>query len=481
MTPRGEENKKVRWAALSSLVLAIVCLPGCVVVGPDFERPGVAEQLPESFDLPPGWKVADPGGRPDLPREWWKIYRDEGLDRLMSEAEENNQDLVAAFHRVEQAAAISGRARSAWFPLLTFEPSARRTRRSATISNTSENLTGRTTTNLSLPLVIDYELDLWGKLRRAIEAAEAETLASDSAYRQVLLTLQTELAARYTELRATDTEIGIFEEAVGLRRKSLELNQKRFDAGDTDAVDVSRAQTELSSTRTELLELRQTREELVNAIAVLTGRPSSGFHIPHHPLRGAPPAFPAAVPCELLERRPDIAEAEHVMIAENARIGIAKAAFFPTVKLSATAGLESGSIDQLFNIASRTWGLGPEISFPVFDAGANKAELARSEARYDETVALYRSAILKAVREVDDAFVAISNLGERASTQQQTVSSAQETVRLSRQRYEAGVVAYFEVVDAQRTELDAEQGAVRILAARHLAAIALVKALGGGW
>jgi len=253
------------------------------------------------------------------------------------------------------------------------------------------------------------------------------------------------------------------------------------DAGDTDEVDVSRAETELSSTEVELIGLRQSRALIEHAIAVLVGEPPSDFRLPVDPLAGKPPAVPLAPPTDLLERRPDVAAAERVMMAENARIGIAKAAFFPSVRFTATAGLESGGTARLFDYASRTWGLGPEVSLPIFDAGRNRAELERSEARYDETVALYRQTFLEAVEEVENALVAIQRLEERIAAQERTVTAAARTVQLSRRRYEAGVVAYFEVVDAQRTELDARRLAVRFRVARFLAAIALVKALGGDW
>lgn len=468
-----------RLTAAALLALGFLSMTGCTL-GPDYTRPSVQAQLPDDFTLPEGWKVAEP--RDDEPlTDWWKKFGDTRLNRLMDLALGNNQNIAAAFHRVEQSRALSETARSAWFPGVNFEPSVQRNRRSATGQNQPNNLTGRTTTNIALPLVVDYELDLWGKLRRSIEAANAETLASEADFRQIRLALQAELATQYLGLRSIDSEIAIFQEAVSLRGKSLDLNQKRFDAGDTDEVDVSRAETELSAAQSELIGLRQSRAETENAIAVLVGVPSTELHLSAQPLWSTPPKIPVSVPCELLERRPDIAVAERTMMAENARIGVAEAAFFPTVKLNASVGLASGSTSQLFNFASHTWGLGPEISFPVFDAGKNRAELERSRARYDETVAGYRQTILQAVREVDDALVAVERLAERAVAQEQTVRSAARTVDLSRKRYDAGVVAYFDVVDAQRTELDARQGAARLRAARHLAVIALIKALGGGW
>lgn len=461
-----------------ALVLSF-SLTACTV-GPNYLRPSAAKQLPSSFDLPAGWKIAEPGDETAL-NQWWRRFNDPQLNRLIDQAGTNNQDLAAAFHRVEQARAVSRGARAAWLPSVDFQPSASRNKRSGTTSNTAANLAGITTSNFSMPLVLDYEIDLWGKIRRGIEAAEAETLVSESALRQVRLAVQVELAAQYYELRSRDAEIAIFRRAVELRKKSLDLNSKRFEAGDTDEVDVTRAETELSATESDLIGLLQARDEIENAIAVLVGSPSSGFKVAAKPLAGNAPKIPASVPTELLERRPDIAVAERIMIAENARIGVAKAAFYPSVRLMANGGLESGDIGKLLNSSSRTWGLGPELSLPVFDSGRNKANLARSEARYDETVADYRQTILQAVREVDDAFTAITRLDQRAAAQQRTVNSASRTVELSESRYHAGAVDYFEVVDAQRTELDAEQQAVRIQLARHLAAISLIRALGGDW
>ncbi|MCB1229468.1 MAG: efflux transporter outer membrane subunit [Verrucomicrobiae bacterium] len=467
----------IRFMAGLALAFVAFSLAGCMV-GPDFRRPDVSAQLPEEFSVPEGWKLADP--RDDQPRgEWWRCFDSDQLDTLIGKAHDQNQDLAAAVARVEQARALSAGARSAWFPTIDFSPSAYRQRRSGTISNTARNLAGVTTTNLSLPFTLDYEIDFWGELRRAIEAAEAETLASEATRRQLALSIESELAAQYFTLRGYDSEIALYEEAVDLRNKSLDLNRKRFKAGDTDEVDVSRAETELAATEGDLIGLRQSRDETEHAIAVLVGEPASAFQIARNPLGGNPPSVGISPPTELLERRPDIAAAERIMMAENARIGIAKAAFFPSVRFSATAGLESGGTAHLFDYASRTWGLGPEVSLPIFDAGRNQAGLKRAEARYDETVAQYRKTVLDAVEEVENALSAIRKLEDRIAAQERTVNAAARTVELSRRRYDAGVVAYFEVVDAQRTELDAKRLLVRFQAARYLASIALVKALGG--
>lgn len=468
------------------LKLPIVFLPliafmlGSCTLGNDYSRPDVAAQLPSKFYLPAGWKVAQPRDS-DRPTEWWKPFKDTQLNQLMARADAKNQELKAAFARVEQSRAIASVAHSGHLPYLGFDPDVSRERRSATSVSNNSNTAGRTTTSLSLPFQMQYEIDLWGRLRRAVEAAESEAHASESDLRQILLTLRAELASNYFSMRSLDAEIETFRNAIELRKKSLDLNRMRFKAGDTNEVDVSRAETELASTEAELAGLRRTRSDFEDAIAVLVGEPSSDFKIAAKPLTSEPPRIPVSVPSELLERRPDIAQAERIMAAENARIGVAKAAFYPAVSLSASAGLESAHASDLFKIASRTWGLGPQISLPILDGGRNKAELQRAHARYDETVATYRQTILNAVSEVDRTLTGVALLGEQAAALNRTVKSARRTVELSQERYTAGVVDYFEVVDAQRTLLDAEQQSARVTGARHVAAVTLARALGGAW
>ncbi len=469
----------------SSILMATFgsALASCTV-GRDYARPDVSAQLPAKFDLPAGWKVAEPGGGAKGAKgdaAWWARFRDPQLNTLIARVEAENQGLKAAIARVDQARAIAGAARAERGPQLDFEPAAGRERRSGTTSNNFGGTAGRATTLLSLPFQMQYELDLWGKLRRGVEAADLDAEAAEAARRGVLLTLRAELASHYFEMRALDAEIAIFQNAIALRRKSLELNQLRFLAGDTDEVDVSRAATELAATEAELAALKRGRSDLEDAIAVLVGQPSSGFRLAADPLDSEPPRLPVSVPSELLERRPDVAAAERTMAAENARIGVAQAAFYPSVGITASAGLESAGASELFDIASRTWGLGPQISFPVLDAGRNRAELARARARYDETAADYRGAVLGAVSEVDRALTGVALLGEQAAAQARTLEAARRTVELSEERHAAGVVDYFEVVDAQRTLLDAEQQAARVTGARHVAAVTLARALGGAW
>jgi multidrug efflux system outer membrane protein len=465
-----------------TLALSLLCftaLSGCML-GPDYQRPDTSAQLPANFKAADGWKIATPSDNA-AKGEWWKSFRDTKLNNLVGRAMENNQSLKAAFLRVDQARTIADAGRGALLPDISTAPSANRERRSANTSRNFSGTSGQTTTNLSLPLVLDYEIDLWGKLRRQLQAARAESEASEADYNNVILALQADLAANYFSLRSIDREIEILNEALTLRQTSLTLNKKRFDAGDLDEVDVARAETEVSATQSEIFGLRKSRAELENAIAVLVGSPSSDFHISSSPLTAAPPNVGGTLPTSLLERRPDVALAERIMQAENERIGVAKAAFFPSVRLNGSAGLESASFDKLFRASSRTWGIGPEISAPIFDGGKNKANLKRSQFRYEETVANYRQTVLNAVREVDDALAGVNLLAKQFEAQQRTATAARRTVELSQKRFDGGLVAFFDVVDAQRTAFDAERAAARVLGARHLAAIALVKAIGGSW
>lgn len=450
------------------------------MVGPNYQRPDTSTQLPSNFKAPDGWKIAEPSDNV-AKGEWWKKFSDSRLNKLVDEAMANNQSLRAAFFRVEQARSIADAGRGGLLPDLSAEPSANRERRSANTSRNFSGTSGSTTTNLSLPLVLDYEIDLWGKLRRQLKAAQADADASEADYHNVMLALQADLAAGYFNLRAIDREIEIFNEALTLRKKSLDLNRKRFDAGDLDEVDVARADTEVSATQSEIFGLRKTRAEFENAIAVLVGTPSSDFKIAAAPLVASPPTVGGALPSSLLERRPDVAQAERIMQAENERIGVAKAAFFPTVRLNGSAGLESASFNNLFRANSRTWGIGPEITVPIFEGGKNKANLERSRFRYEETVANYRQSVLNAVREVDDSLAGVNLLAQQYEAQQRTVVAARRTVELSQKRFDGGLVAFFDVVDAQRTAFDAERAAARILGARHLATISLIKAIGGSW
>ncbi|MDA0766157.1 MAG: efflux transporter outer membrane subunit [Verrucomicrobia bacterium] len=453
-------------------------LVGGCMVGSDYVRPDTSAQLPTDFKVPVGWKVAEPSDR-EARGAWWRRFGDAELNRLMERVGRENFSVRAAYFRVEQARSAVSLGRGELEPRLNFDPSVERRRSSGNTQSGNASFSGSSSTRIDLPLVFGYELDLWGRLRRGLQAAEAEAAASEEEYHNVLLSLQGDLATAYLSARAIDREIEILGEGLGLRPKSLELNRKRFKVGDIDEVDVSRAETEVSATEAEILGLRKDRAELEDLVALLVGVPSSDFRLAAAPLTGAPPRVPGTVPSALLERRPDIARAERTMQAANGRMGAAEAALYPTVSLSAGLGLAGSDVGRVLRSDSRTWELIPAASVPLLDGGRRKVELERSGFRYQETVAEYRQSILNAVREVDDALTAISLVNQQAAAQGRTVVSARRTVELSQKRYDAGLVAYFDVVDAQRTALEAERTAARIDGARHLATVALIKAVGG--
>lgn len=463
---------------LTAIAGGLISFTGCKL-GPDYQRPDVTHQIPEAFEIPEGFKLAEPQDTADK-GNWWERFDDPELNALIAQAREVNGDLLAAQARVAQARAISDASSASLFPWISLNPSAERNRRSGSNPNAPAAVQGRTVNNFRLPLVMSYELDLWGRVRRSFEVAEARTEQQVAAEKSVDLILQTELAIQYFSLRALDAELNTIEQGTEIRKRALELNQLRYQAGDIDEVDVARAKTELALTLAQWNDLNRQRAERANAIAALIGKPSSGFEIQSRPLEkiGTIEA-PDMIASELLERRPDIAQAERQLQAANAGIGIAKAAFFPSVSITGSIGLETSVIENLFDMRSRTWGLGPSISLPIFQGGRNNAEYRRALAVYEEALANYRQTIINAVRDVENAIQSSYWIDQQVEQLQLASQSAHRTVDLSQKRYDSGLVAYFDVVDAQRTELEAQQNLARAQGSQYLAYIALVRATGG--
>ncbi|HVZ64715.1 MAG TPA: efflux transporter outer membrane subunit [Lacunisphaera sp.] len=452
----------------SSLLLAATA--ATAAIGPDYQRPGVA--------TPIAWRAA--ASTDALPRgDWWKLFHDETLDGLEHRALTANQGLVAAAARVAQARAAAGVARSNYFPSIGARPSYDRARTSTTTDNifpVSETSTWRGAFDAA------WELDLFGRIRRLNEGARAEAAASTADFANVRLALSAEVAANYFTLRALDRELALVNDGVALRRKALELiTARRSDGASTD-FDVARAETELASTEAESAALANRRAATQNALAVLLGEAAPDFELSNLKSEmAAPPAVPSGLPAELLERRPDIAAAEAALADANARIGVAKAAFFPAVSLTGSFGFASGDLDTLFNADSKLWSIGPSLYLPIFQGGRNRANLARSRAAFDENVALFRQRVLVAFREVQDALTGSQLLSDQAAAQDRAVAAARRAGTLAQTRYDSGYVAYFEVIDAQRTVLAAERAATQLAAQRLVNSVVLVKALGGGW
>ncbi len=439
-------------------------------VGPDYHRPDVASPI--------AWKAATAAEA--LPRgDWWTLFNDASLDDLVTRALAANQTLAAAAARVEQARAAAGIARSNYLPSVGLNPSVSRTRSSETTDNrfpVAESTTYRAALDAS------WELDLFGRVRRLSESARAEATASAADFENVRLALTAEVAASYFTLRGLDRELALVTDGVALRRKALELVSSRRVNGAATDFDLARAEAELASTEAEAAALANRRAAVQNALAVLVGTDAPNFQLTAHNARlSTPPAIPAGLPSELLERRPDIAAAESALAAANARIGVAKAAFFPAISLTGSFGAASGDIDRLTNSDSKLWSIGPSLYLPLFQGGRNQANLARSRAAFEESTALFRQRVLIAFREVQDALTATQLLADQAAAQDRAVAAARRAGDLAQTRYDAGYVNYFEVLDAQRTVLAAERATAQLTAQRLMNSVSLIKALGGGW
>ncbi len=472
-------------AGLAAIVL-LLALPsaqaGWFKVGPDYKRPTNA--------VPAEYKAAELGqwkeGRPldHVPKgSWWQVFADENLNRLESQALEANQDLKAAIARVDQARATARVARSALLPNLSLDPSFTRQRYSP---NQAPSFGPITASTFSTPLDLSYEVDLWGRVRRGFESARADAQSSLAAFYNVMLTLESDVAQNYFALRALDAEIATVTGTVDLRKEQVRLVRSRFEGGIGNELDVARAETELATTEAEAAALAQRRNELENAIGVLVGANPSTFRLTarsgtDQKWNPAPPEIPAGLPADLLERRPDVAEAERQLASSNAQIGVAKAAFFPVITLTGSGGYLSGQLDTLFKWDSRVWSIGPSVSLPIFAGGRNRANYNHSRAAFEEAIAHYRQRILVAFGDVENSLSGIRQLSEQAAAQQRAVSNAQRAAELATERYRSGIVSYLEVVDASREALQAERANAQLAGQRQIAAVQLIKALGGGW
>ncbi len=461
---------------LATATVASAALP---TVGPDYRRPSTPEASGwRDTDNLPAWKIAAPAD--GLARgAWWRLFSDPTLDELEGKALAANQNLWAAAARVEQARAAAGVARSAYWPQFAVDGSVVRERTSQAVDNP---LPVAVSTTYNAPLIASWELDLFGRVRRLSESARADADASAANFESVRLSLTADVASTYFTLRGLERELAIVRDTVVLRQRELDLVKSRVRLGTAADLDAARAETELATAEADAASIANQRAALQNALAVLIGEPAPTFALTSAttPL-GAPPTVPGALPADLLERRPDVAAAERTLAAANARIGVAKAAFFPAISLTGAAGYASADVDHLFNSAARLWSIGPSLYLPIFQGGRNRANLARSHAAYDEAVADFRQQVLVAFREVQDALTATRYLGEQSAAQDRALAAARRSLALVQVRYDAGYVSYFEVIDAQRTALAAERTSIALTALRLNTSVALIKSLGGGW
>ncbi len=476
-----------RFRALGSSVVAATFLlilqsakAGLFNVGPDYKAPTNATPDEYKAEGLGSWKQGQPLDQ--VPKgTWWEVFGDPTLNDLEKQAAMQNQNLKAAVARVGQARATARVARGELMPTLSTDPSWTRQRYSPNQVPSFGNVTANA---FSVPLDFSYEVDLWGRVRRGFESARADAQASLADYYNVLLTLHSDVAQNYFGLRSLDAEIAIVAHTVDLRKEQVRLVRSRFEGGIGNELDVARAETEQSTTEADIASLARRRAELENGLAILVGTNPAVFRLSANTpdnWNPTPPKIPAGLPGELLERRPDVGEAERSLASANAKIGVAKAAFFPVVNLTASGGYLSGEVENLFNWGSRVWSVGPSISLPLFAGGRNRANYHRSQAAFEEAVARYRQQVLVAFGDVENSLSGIRFLTDQYAAQQRAVTQARRSADLATQRYQSGIVAYIEVIDASRDVLQTERGNAQLTGQRLITTVQLIKALGGGW
>jgi NodT family efflux transporter outer membrane factor (OMF) lipoprotein len=452
---------------------ALLAISACTV-GPNYVRPSAP--VSAAFKEVAGWKIAQPGeGR--IGEAWWQLFNDPQLSSLEEEVVVSNQNVIAAEAQVRQAKALVQAARAGYYPTVSTAPSITRSR-------TSSNLTTGTSTSstdYSLPFDLSWEADIWGKIRRSIEASRDSAQASEADLAAARLSAQAELAQDYFLLRIQDAQKELLNATVASFQKALDLTQNRYAGGVAARADVLQAETQLKTARAQAIDLGVQRAQLEHAIALLIGKPASTFSLPTAPLAAVFPVIPAGLPSQLLERMPDIASAERRMAAANAQIGVAKAAYYPSISLSASAGLQALSLANWFTWPSRFWALGPAVSETLFDGGLRHAQTEQVRAAYDATVATYRQTVLTGFQEVEDNLAALRILQAEAQAQDDAVKAANESLTVSLNQYRAGIISYINVTVAQSTALANQRTAVGILGQRLTASVLLIKAVGGGW
>jgi NodT family efflux transporter outer membrane factor (OMF) lipoprotein len=448
--------------------LLSIAIAGCAI-GPDYERPAV--ETPAAYKESKDWSLARPADAV-AKGKWWEVFGDPVLNGLVEQVSVSNQALAAAEARYRQASAAVGAARSNLFPSIGADAGATRAGRGTSSS-------GNTTYDASLDA--RWEIDLWGRVRRQVEASRAGEQASEADLGNARLSLQAQLASAYFSLRVADAGRELLLENIKAFETSYRIAQNRYNAGVAAKVDVVTAEAQLKSVQAQELDLRATRASLEHAIAVLVGEPPSSFSIAPVKFDLRLPEIPAGLPSQLLERRPDVAAAERRMAAANERIGIAQAAYFPSLSLTGSGGVTSTAISTLFKSSSLAWSLGAGLGLTLLDFGAREAEVKIARAGYDEAVANYRASVLAAFQDVEDSLATLRWLSEENEVQRDAVRLARESVQLTLNQYKAGTVGYLNVVLLQASQLNEERQAVQLVGRQLNATVALIRALGGAW
>jgi NodT family efflux transporter outer membrane factor (OMF) lipoprotein len=462
------------------LGLAVCVLIGGCTVGPKYQR--ATAPVPAKWDVSEPWRESAP--KDGVAKgEWWSVFHDDDLSAMEKQALDANQTIKIAAARLEQARASAAIQIATQFPTLATAPTTQRQRLSGN-RPASSNFPVRSPvsqTNNVLPFTVGYEVDLFGRRRRSIEAAQASYQASAADLENVRLIITAELAGDYFTLRQLDTELGILNRTVETLEKARQLVDSRHKGGVASGLDVAEEETLLNTTRTQAILLQQQRKQFEDAIAVLAGKPAPEFHLSRKELQDEPPALDAGLPSDLLERRPDVAGAERQMAVANAQIGIARAAYYPSLNLFGNGGWQAADIAKLVNVQSTFWAVGANVAESIFTGGSRRAQVQFAKAGYDASVASYRDAVLNAFREVQDDVTGLTVLEQAKQSQQQTVDAARRTLDIATSRYVGGLVSYLDVVNAQQNLLNNEQELAVIHGQRLVTSVLLIKALGGGW
>ena len=462
------------------LVLSTAC-----TVGPRYSRPAAPASAPDAWKTQPPWQPAAP--KDAIPKgAWWDVYHDSTLDGYEQQLLQANQSLVAARDRLSQARSLARVATAGYFPQLSTDPSGQRVRGSGNrplngFATAGQGVAPYTENIYTIPFSLSYEVDLFGRVRRNLEASNASLQSTAADLGNVQLVLTAELAADYFNLRELDAEYEVVQESVVYQRKGLDLVQNRHNGGIANGLEVAQQATVLDSTISQLALVQQSRAQFEHAIAVLVGQPASNFSVPVAPLKATPPPVPLGVPSDVLERRPDIATFEREMAFENAQVGLARAAFYPHITLSGAGGWQSTEISSLLNAPSLFWALGADALQPIVEGGRNRANLAAARAAYDQSVANYRQTVLTAFQEVEDGISNLSTISVALSTQGTAVEDARRALEIANNRYVGGVTNYLDVITAQTTLLSNQRLETQLLGQQMVSSVFLVKALGGGW
>ena len=449
-------------------VVMALLLAGCTV-GPDYQRPRAP--MSQHYKEAKGWQQATPQDQ-DNKGEWWAVYHDATLDGLLRQVQISNQNVAHYAAQYRQALALAAESRSDLYPTVTGSGS---TTRSA--SETSQSITN----SHSVQAAASWELDLWGKLRRTLEENRASADASAAELANMILSAQSTLAQDYFQLRFLDQRIALYQKSVAAYQRYLTVINNKYQAGSESRGTLAQAQTQLESARASALDLSWQRAQLEHAIAVLIGEPPAEFSLAVAPLQATFPAIPRVVPAELLQRRPDIAQAERTVAAANAAVGVAMAGYYPDLTLSASGGVSGSSFRHLFSLPNRVWSLGPELSGTLLDFGATTAKVAQARAAYDADVASYRQTVLSGFEDVENYLVELHTFRAEIQAQQEAAASAQESARVTYNQYQAGMIDYLDVATTENTSLSQQQSLLTLQSTQWVTSVQLIVALGGGW